>query len=139
MLKTLAFAAFAGALSLSGTLLTAGTAKAAPATTGLILPTQETSTRLIEKVGDRGRGHYRRAHYRRQVYHRRQVHHRRVYYRPVYSRPAYYRPAYHRPVYYRPAYVAPVYYGRRCRIVRQQVWNGWGYVVQPVRICRRHW
>lgn len=49
-----------------------------------------------------------------------------------------YRPLYYRP---RPYYAAPVYYGppRVCRIRHRQVWNGWGYVWQPVRVCSRRW
>jgi hypothetical protein len=121
MLKTIAFAAFAGALSLSASLLAPGTATAAPAAAGLALPAQaatEAQAALVDKVGYRRHGGYRRAHYRR---------------------PVYYGRGYYRPRYYRPAYVAPVYYGNRCRIIRQQVWNGWGYVWQPVRVCRRYW
>lgn len=36
------------------------------------------------------------------------------------------------------AYGAPVYggYGPRCWIERQRVYDGWGYVVQDVRVCR---
>jgi hypothetical protein len=126
MLKTLAFAAFAGALSLTTLTFAPGQAQAAPTTTGLILPAQATAdigAGLIEQIGYRRHGHYRRVHYRRPVYHHR-FHHRRAYYRPAY---------------YGPVYAAPVYYGRGCRVVNQQVWNGWGYVWQPVRVCRRHW
>jgi hypothetical protein len=65
---------------------------------------------------------------------------RRGYGRRGYYRPRVYRRAYYgRPV-YRRRYAKPIYgYGRpvRCRIVYRQVYNGWGYVTQPVRVCRR--
>lgn len=43
------------------------------------------------------------------------------------------------PRFRRAGFYRPVRYGRpvRCRIAYQQVWNGWGYVSQPVRVCRR--
>lgn len=31
---------------------------------------------------------------------------------------------------------APVYYGGGCYWTRQRVWDGWGWRVRPVRVCR---
>ncbi|MGL4976156.1 MAG: hypothetical protein ACRC56_12735, partial [Bosea sp. (in: a-proteobacteria)] len=100
MLKTLAIAAFAGALSLASLTFAPRQALAAPATTGLILPAQATAdigSGLIEQVGYRRHGHYRRVHHHRRFVHHHRFHHRRAYYRPAF---------------YGPVYAAPVHYGR---------------------------
>ncbi len=48
---------------------------------------------------------------------------------------------YGRPYYGRPYYGPRRYYGRpvyrpRCYFVDRRVWNGWRWVIRPVRVCR---
>jgi hypothetical protein len=143
-------------LALAAACLTAPTpGNAAPVSMGLG-PSSAAGVQceLFSQAGWRGgHGHYRRGHFRRGHYGRGHFrvhrawyprHYRRAYYRPArFYRPVrHYRHArFYRPVrHYRPVRVYhPVRFHRpvRCHIVYQTVWNGWGHVWAPVRVCRR--
>jgi hypothetical protein len=148
------------ALALVGACLTAPSpGNAAPVSMG-ISPTGAApgvQGELFTQAGWRGHGHYGRGHFRPGHYgrghfrshrawyprHYRRVHVRRAHYRPA----RFYRPVrHHRRVHVRHAgfyapvrHYRPVRYHRpvRCHVVYQTVWNGWGHVWAPVRVCRR--
>jgi hypothetical protein len=121
----------AGLTLAAAALTTPVTSHAAPVSSGWSAAAQAgggMTADLTTQIGyGRGRG-YRGGHRFRGGHYRGPRHYRRAgYYRPRYYRPArYYAPVrYHRP--------------RNCRVVYQQVWTGYGYAVQPVRICGRRW
>jgi hypothetical protein len=114
MIRRRIVAAFAGFMSLVALSLGASPVSAAPVSSGSAPTSQQAATAakdLVSTVRYHRRGYYGRSYYRRPVYYR----------RPIYRRPVYVRP------YYRPV---------RCGVVYRRVWNGYGWVSRPVRVCR---